>query len=351
MRRPDPTFWRGRRVLVTGHTGFKGSWLTAMLGRLGATVCGFALPPEGATHLWGILAPSLRLDYREGDIRDAGALAARVRECRPSIVLHLAAQALVQRGYRKPVATYATNLTGTIHLLEAMRCVAGIEAALIITTDKVYRNDSQGRRFVETDPLGGDDPYSASKAAAEIAVANWAASFAAELPRLATARAGNVLGGGDFAEARLIPDIVRAAGGGAALRIRNPQATRPWQYVADVLTGYLLYVEDLVTRPEETPEALNFGPEAGDEPAVTDVLATFAAAFGAAIPWTHVPAPGQPEAQRLALDASLARTRLGWQPRYELNATLASTARWYAAWQRGDDMQRITLAEIEEFCG
>lgn len=351
MRRPDPRFWAGRRVLVTGHTGFKGCWLAMMLTRLGAHVVGIALPPEGEHNLFGLVAEGLALEHHVADIRDGGRLAALVAASNASLVVHLAAQALVQRGYRDPVGTYAVNLTGTIHLLQALRRVPGIEAALIITTDKVYRNDGSGRCFVETDPLGGEDPYSASKAAAELSVANWAAAFAAEMPRLATARAGNVLGGGDFAEARLIPDIVRAAANGDALTIRNPQATRPWQHVADVLAGYLLYLEDMVMQPVETPHALNFGPPPGKEPSVVEVLDTFSAAFGSVIGRTHVPDPTRPEAQRLALDATLAHRSLGWQARYDLAATLASSARWYAAWRRGEDIVRRTTLEVAEACG
>lgn len=351
MRRPDPAFWNGRRVLLTGHTGFKGSWLSLMLTRLGATVVGVALPAEGEHNLFSLVAGHLTLAHHVFDIRDADRLAAVVADSQPSLALHFAAQALVQRGYRDPVGTYAVNLTGTIHLLQALRQQPVIEAALIITTDKVYRNDGNGRCFVESDPLGGEDPYSVSKAAADLAVTNWAAAFAEEMPRLATARAGNVLGGGDFAEARLIPDIVRAAASAEGLRIRNPGATRPWQHVADVLAGYLLHLEDLATKPNETPRALNFGPRPGSEPSVVEVLDTFSTAFGRAIPWTHVPDRTKPEAQRLALDATLAERVLGWQPRHDLAATLASSARWYAAWRRGEDMAHLTMAEVAEVCG
>jgi CDP-glucose 4,6-dehydratase len=311
MRRPDRGFWQGRRVLVTGHTGFKGSWLTQMLTQLGAKVIGIALPPEETPNLFDLLAGSLALEHHVVDIRDGERLAALVAESNASLVLHLAAQSLVQRGYRDPVGTYAVNLTGTIHLLQALRRVPGIEAALIITTDKVYRNDGSGRRFIETDPLGGEDPYSASKAAAEITVPNWAAAFAAEMPRLATARAGNVLGGGDFSEARLIPDIVRAADSGPGLTIRNPQATRPWQHVADVLTGYLLYLEDMVRKPAEAPPALNFGPDADSEVAVAAVLDAFR--------------PHSAHKSRGRTFPTHGRRRSGWR----------STRRWHAAVSAG----------------
>jgi len=342
---PSPDFWRGRRVLLTGHTGFKGAWLALMLRELGATVTGAALPPAPGPALFPLIAEASGIADHTIDIRDPGPIAALVRAARPSIVLHLAAQALVPRGFTDPVGTFAANLTGTIHVMEAMRGVPGINAALMITTDKVYRNLADGRRFREDDPLGGHDPYSASKAACELAVASWRDSYRADLPRIATARAGNVIGGGDFSPTRLVPDLVRAWDGTAPLVLRHPDATRPWQHVLDVLRGYLLQVEHLVAHAD-APDALNFGPTELEETSVRAVIAAFEAAFGTPLPWRHEPAKA--EATRLALDPTLAETTLGWRPKLDRDACVAATAQWYAAWKRGDDMRARCVRDVQE---
>ena len=334
MSRPNPAFWRGRRVVLTGHTGFKGAWLALMLHELGAEVTGLALAPEPGPALFPILEPALRIDHHEADLRDAASVERIMRQARPSIVLHLAAQALVGRGYADPAGTFATNLNGTIHVLQALRGLSGVAAAVMITTDKVYRNAGDGRRFIEDDPLGGADPYSASKAACEIAVASWRAGFAAALPPLVTARAGNVIGGGDFAPTRLLPDLVRAADG-APLVLRYPQATRPWQHVLDVLIGYLLLAEHAAAG--DAPAATNFAPPDGGTVAVRDIIAAFSRAFGQDLAWTQAQSPA-PEAALLALDAGLAASRLGWRPRLDGAGMVDATAAWYAAWRRGDDM-------------
>ncbi len=340
MTQPDPGFWRGRRVLLTGHTGFKGSWLARMLAALGAEVTGIALDPEPGPAAFAAMrvAEVLAADHR-ADIRDADALARLQREARPEVVLHLAAQALVGRGHADPAGTFATNVTGTINLLQALRGLPGVAAALMVTSDKVYRNDGSGRRFAEDDALGGEDPYSASKAACEIAVASWRASFA-DLPPLATARAGNVIGGGDFSEARIIPDLVRAQSAGVSLVVRRPDATRPFQHVLDVLRGYLLQAESLARRT--SPPALNFGPRDG-EIRVRDLLA----AWGG-VAWRPAEGPVMEEAPRLALDSTLAGRALGWHPVLDTPRAIAATAAWYAAWRSGADMARATDAAIAE---
>ncbi len=337
-------FWRGQRVVVTGHTGFKGSWLCRALHARGATVTGIALDPRPGPSAFALMgvAGVLAGDHRI-DIRDAAAVARVLRDARPDIVLHLAAQAFVGDGYRDPAGTFATNLGGTVAVLEAMRGLAGLRAAVIVTSDKVYANDSAGRAFAEDDRLGGIDPYSASKAAAELAVASWRGSFAAELPPIATARAGNVIGGGDFGTERLVPDLVRALVAGRPLPLRRPDATRPFQHVLDVLRGYLMLAERLASG--SAPASINLGPRDG-ELSVRGLLQHWETATGMRVEWQAVEGPVMEESKRLALDSSLAERALGWSPRLDTPRAIAETAAWYAAWQRGEDMVAVSDAAI-----
>ncbi len=342
VRRPDPRFWAGRRVLLTGHTGFKGAWAARMLAVLGAEVTGLALDPAPEPSAFEALAVGrgLAQDLR-ADLRDGAAVAAAIEGA--GVVLHLAAQAIVSEGFRDPIGTWAVNVTGTAHLLHALRG-SNAQAAVIVTSDKVYRNDGL-RPFVETDPLGGDDPYSASKAACEILTASYRAAFP-DLPTLATARAGNVIGGGDFGRNRLIPDLVRAQGAGQTLVLRSPGSTRPFQHVLDVVAGYLILAEDLATG--KAPGAVNFGP-AEAELSVLDLLSHWQRATGAPVDWQRSDAPPLPEKPRLALDSGLAARTLGWRPRLATAETVAATASWYAAFARGADMADATDAAIAAF--
>lgn len=345
VRRPDPHFWSGRRVLLTGHTGFKGAWAAHMLAALGARVTGFALDPAPGPSAFAALGVASVLAHdRRGDLRAPAAMAEAAEGA--EIVLHLAAQAIVSEGFRDPVATWQTNLGGTLNLLQALRG-SGARAAVIVTSDKVYRNDGS-RAFTEDDPLGGDDPYSASKAACEILVASHRASLA-DLPPLATARAGNVLGGGDFGRDRLVPDLVRAAMAARPLVLRRPESTRPFQHVLDVVAGYLLLAEDLAAGT--APPAVNFGPAEG-ELSVTALLELWQAATGTPVAWQRAEGPEMPEKPRLALDSSLARRRLHWAPRFAAAAAVADCARWYHDWRAGADMaaqaRRAIAACLEE---
>lgn len=345
-RRPDPGFWRGRDVLVTGHTGFKGSWLVLLLHRLGARVSGLALPaPSGDSTFAHLGAQDLLARHRQGDIRDPGLVAGAVKDANPSIVLHLAAQAVVSEAYADPAATFATNVQGTIHVLEALRGRPGVDAAVVVTSDKVYRNDGSGRPFREGDPLGGEDPYSASKAACEIAVASWIASFGEQLPPVATARAGNVIGGGDFAVNRIVPDLARAERTGVPLVLRRPEATRPFQHVLDVLAGYLLLAEDLAGKPG-TARAFNFGPAEPDI-SVAALIAAYGEARGRPVAWRRADGPVMAEAARLALDSSLARETLRWAPALPGTAGLAATATWYDAWLAGGDVAALARSQLD----
>jgi CDP-glucose 4,6-dehydratase len=344
-------FWRGRRVLLTGHTGFKGGWAARWLARRGAEVTGLALAPDTEPNLWTLAAVAGTVNSHIADLRDAAAVAAVVEAASPELVLHMAAQPLVRRSYAAPAATFATNVMGTVHLLEALRTAPNLKAALIVTSDKVYDNREAGNAFVEDDRLGGHDPYSASKAAAEIAVSSYGrAFFEARGVRLATARGGNVIGGGDFAEDRLVPDIWRAAKAGTPLALRHPEATRPWQHVLDCLGGYLAYLEALATG-REVPAALNFGPASDGTAVPVRVIAeAMQTALGGTAPWHPVPAGEAPrEMTALALDPGLARRTLGWSGQLHMTEAIRWTADWYRALAQGNDMAAVTDAQIAAY--
>ena len=357
MGMPDREFWRGRRVLVTGHTGFKGAWLCAWLEMLGADVHGFALAPEAGSNLFRDLGDWTYLTSMIGDIRDCDAVEIACAAADPDIVIHLAAQSLVRRAHRDPLSTYATNVQGTGNLLEKLGNSPGLRAILVVTSDKCYRNDDSGRSFIETDPLGGDEPYGASKAAQETLSAGWRRGIIANrdrAPRLATARAGNVIGGGDWSEDRILPDLFRAIDANAALQVRNPDATRPWQHVLDVLAGYLCFTEALErNRNSELPHALNFGPDAETAQPVHWLLDRVIEALRSdeqtVADWEHTPEAGPAEARNLALDASLARETLDWRPRLSQADAAAWTARWHAGARAGKPARTLVEDQINAY--
>lgn len=343
-------FWRGRRVLLTGHTGFKGGWLALWLHRLGAEVHGLALEPPSQPNLFEVarIAETLATS-RVVDVRDAPALAGAVRDARPEIVFHLAAQSLVRTSYAAPAATYAVNLLGTVNLFEALRGASSVRAVVNVTSDKCYANRGSTTGFREDDPLGGSDPYSSSKACAELATEAYRRSFFADAGVwLASARAGNVIGGGDWAVDRLVPDFLRAADAGRTLLVRAPDAVRPWQHVLEPLSGYLLLAERLISDGTAHAEGWNFGPADADAWPVRRVVDALVAATPGA-QWQVDTAVQPPEAGRLALDIEKARTRLNWQPRWRLDRALKATLQWHTAWRGGKDMREATLAQIESF--
>jgi len=342
--------WRGRSVLITGHTGFKGAWLAHWLLALGAKVSGFALAPDVSPSLFERLDLGRRMDHMIGDIRDRDLLAARVQMVAPDVVFHLAAQPLVRRSYREPVDTFATNVMGTVHLMEALRGATSPVALVVITTDKVYENREWPFGYRENDRLGGHDPYSASKAACEIAVQSYRKAFFDGGPvAVAVARAGNVIGGGDWAEDRIVPDIVRAALAGQRLRLRNPNAVRPWQHVLDPLAGYLQLAERLMAGDVAAADSFNFGPDTADQRRVADLLAAMQAHWP--VDWDDISDPSAlHEAGLLTLSTDKARQVLGWRPRWQFDSAVARTVGWYrAVEQRGESALACTDADLAAF--
>ncbi len=343
------SFWRHRRVLVTGHTGFKGSWLCLWLEKLGAEVIGIAQPPHTDPNLFTLLSPWPALDHRIADVTQAEPIGQAIAASKAAIVIHLAAQALVPAGQRDPVRTFATNVMGTVHVLQAALALPTLKAALIVTTDKVYADPDSGRAFAESDALGGTEPYGSSKAAAELAVDAYRAVYAERHIGLASARAGNVIGGGDWSADRLVPDLVRSLWSGEPAVLRNPAAIRPWQHVLDPLAGYLRYAERLAEAPAHAPPALNFAPPEASARPVLDVADRFAARFNDHPRWKSAGAPEYREAAILRLSAAKATATLAWRPRLDFESAVAWTTDWYAAHRHGDDMRKLSLAQIEHY--
>ena len=345
----DAAFWRGKRVLMTGHSGFKGSWLTLWLTRLGANVTGISLPPVTTPNLFSEAGIGALCASHFCDIRDAAALAALVKVAKPEIVLHLAAQPLVRESYKYPLATFAANAMGTVHLLEALRGTGSVRVAVMVTTDKVYRNEETARPYCEDDALGGHDPYSASKAASEIAIASYRDSFLRERGiAVASARSGNVIGGGDWSDDRLIPDAVRAWDSGATLSIRRPDAVRPWQHVLDPLAGYMRLAAVLWDNPG-LAGAYNFGPATGDAITVRAVIEMARAAYGTGDVAYGDGRDGPHEAGLLILENDKARRALGVAPVQTLAEAVARTLDWYRARKDGGDAAALCHADISYF--
>lgn len=347
---PDPQFWNGRKVLVTGHTGFKGGWLALWLRQMGAEVSGLALAPPTQPNLFDLATIHGDLAHRIGDIGDPATVSEAFAAAQPQIVFHLAAQALVRPSYSQPVATFATNVMGTVHVLEAARTCASVAAIVVVTSDKCYENREWLWGYREDEPLGGRDPYSASKGCAEIVAAAYRQSFFANGPWVASARAGNVFGGGDWAADRLIPDIMQAFSAGRPAPIRRPLAVRPWQHVLEPLAGYLTLAEHLVLQGSAFAQAFNFGPPPDSELPVLAVAQMLQNVWpDAQLDVAHTP-QGPHEAGLLRLDASKAKALLQWRPRLGLAESLAWTAQWYRQYASDStQMRELTLSQIRRY--
>ena len=351
----NPAFWSGKRVLLTGHTGFKGSWLSLWLQTLGAQVTGYALAPSTQPSLFEIAGVAQGMDSVMGDIRDLARLQAVMNAARPEIVFHLAAQPLVRRSYQDPVETYSTNVMGTVHLLEAVRNCADVGAVVNITTDKVYENREWLWGYRESEPLGGHDPYSNSKGCAELVTAAYRSSFfeapaqAGKPVAVATARAGNVIGGGDWAQDRLVPDLLNAFHQNRRVDIRSPHAVRPWQHVLEPLRGYLMLAERLAEQGNAFAEAWNFGPHDEDARPVRWIVERMAALWGEGADWHGDTGVHPHEASNLKLDISKVRNRLGWHPALRLEEALALIVEWYKQYQLGADLRALTLQQIADY--
>ena len=340
-------FWQGRSVFLTGHTGFKGSWLAMWLAQMGARVTGFALPAE-AVSLFRQARVEGMAEHIEGDIRDLAAVEAAMQKAAPEIVLHLAAQPLVRKSYETPVETYATNVQGTVHVLDACRRSAGLKAIVCVTSDKCYENREWIWPYRENDPMGGYDPYSSSKGAAELVVSAYRRSYFQKGPLLASVRAGNVIGGGDWAEDRLIPDIIRAMIAGDKPLIRSATSVRPWQHVLEALCGYLVIAQRLADGEEAAASGWNFGPSDDDTQPVGWIADRMTTAWGAP-GWERWQGEAPHEARLLRLDCSKARTELGWRPAYDLNTALARIVEWHRDVNEGRDPQQVSLAQLADY--
>lgn len=355
--RPTSEFWANKRVFVTGHTGFKGSWLVTWLDLLGSKIYGYALPPETDPNMFEALGLSDYCEQTLDDIRDRACLDQAMAAFEPEIVFHLAAQPLVRRSYREPIETLSTNIMGTAHVLEACKRSSSVKAVVIVTSDKCYENLEQQQAYQEDDRLGGHDIYSTSKACAELVTSGYRDAFFTDGPMVGTARAGNVIGGGDWSADRLIPDAVRAIFAREELKIRHPDAIRPWQHVLDPLCGYLLLAEGLFNKQHpELLGAFNFGPTHESAKTVKEVVTAFFSYWPDGPEWLHFEDPEKfHEARLLSLDFSKAHKLLNWSPALDLSSALELTAKWYKAFEENENdpvfMREMTRASIQEYAG
>lgn len=344
-------FWKNRKVFITGHTGFKGGWLSLFLHNLGADIAGYSLAPAAEPSLFSVAKIGGLMKSFIGDVRDLARLSEAMADFKPEIVIHMAAQPLVRQSYDDPIETYSTNVMGTVNLLEAVRQTTSVKAVVNVTTDKCYENREWPWGYREIDPLGGYDPYSSSKACSEMVSAAYRSSFFSAdssnlAPAVATARAGNVIGGGDWSQDRLVPDLVRAIAGGSKLSIRNPGAIRPWQHVMDPLRGYLILAELLFTKGNEFAEGWNFGPNSDEARPVGWVVEKLQEYWGKTEQWVMQQGVQPHEANLLMLDTSKSRSRLDWVPKWPLEVALEQVVDWYKSWLNGEDMQVKTLQQV-----
>lgn len=350
MTRIDVAFWQGKRVLLTGHTGFKGSWLSLWLQSLGAEVVGLALVPPTTPALFREADVARGMRSIEADIRDESAVKRVFADCHPELVIHMAAQPLVRLSYAEPVQTYATNVMGTVHVLEAARQCESVRAVLNVTSDKCYENREWAWGYRENEAMGGFDPYSNSKGCAELVTSAYRQSFYAERGiGLGSARSGNVIGGGDWATDRLVPDILRAFEDGQPVVIRSPRAVRPWQHVLEPLSGYLQLAQQLYLSPAQWSEGWNFGPREDDAWPVLQIVEHLATLWGEGASWRLEGTPQPHEANFLRLDIAKVRTRMGWTPQWSLDVALDKIVEWHRAWQTGQSMRDVCLHQIQAY--